>query len=67
MLITVQSGRRVPEKTLSMIKDIFRESNCPNESLRNSIKNFKSFDGDTIQLGDGDKIRYEFDVITKGE
>ena len=64
-MITVQSGKRVPEKNIRMIKDIFRESMCPNETLRNSIKNFKSFDGDTIQIGDGDKFTYEFDVITK--
>ena len=65
MLITVQSGQRVPGKTIHRIKDIFRESMCPNETLRNSIEDFKSFDGDTIQIGDGDKFTYEFDVITK--
>ena len=67
MLLTVQSGKRVSRETLRMIKDIFRESMCPNETLRNSIKNFKSFDGDTIQIGDGDKFSYEFDVITKDD
>ena len=67
MLITVQSGQRVPGKTIRMIKDIFRESMCPNETLRNSIEDFKSFDGDTIQIGDGDKFTYEFDVITKDD
>ncbi|MBR1728486.1 MAG: hypothetical protein IJ728_03070 [Selenomonadaceae bacterium] len=36
------------------IKYIFRESKCPNESLRNSISNFTSYDGDHIvQLSEG--------------
>ena len=65
MLITIQSGEPITAETVHKVKDIFRESNCPNESLRNSIEGFKSLDDDTIQIGDGDKFTYEFDVITK--
>lgn len=65
MLITIQSGEPIAKNTVRKVKDIFRESNCPNESLRNSIEGFKSFDDGVVQIGDGNKHTVEFDVVTK--
>ena len=38
-----------------MVMDILRESHCPYESFKNSLPDYTSFDGYTIQLDDGDK------------
>ena len=65
MLITIQSGEPITAETVHKVKDIFRESNCPNESLRNSIEGFKSLDDGVVQIGEGNKHTVEFDVITK--
>ena len=45
-----------PEK-LKMIQDIFRESQCPNESLSNSIDDFAFYNGYIIQLNSGDQYK----------
>ena len=65
MLITIQSGEPISGNTVRKVKDIFRESNCPNESLRNSIEGFKSLDDGVVQIGEGNKHTVEFDVVTK--
>ena len=55
MLIEVRSDKPISELRLKKIQYIFNESLCPNESLRNSIPDFTSYDGDQIvQLGEGD-------------
>ena len=55
MLIEVRSDKPISELHLKKIQHIFNESLCPNESLRNSIPDFTSYDGDQIvQLGEGD-------------
>ena len=54
MQIEIRSDKPISRDRLMKIKYIFRESKCPNESLRNSIPNFTSYDGDHIvQLGEG--------------
>lgn len=65
MLITIQSGEPIAKNTVRKVKDIFRESNCPNESLRNSIEGFKSLDDGVVQIGEGNRHTVEFDVVTK--
>ena len=55
MLIEIRSDKPVNEMRLKKIQYIFNESSCPNESLRRSIPDFTSYDGDQIvQLGEGD-------------
>ena len=55
MLIEIRSDKPISELRLKKIRHIFNESLCPNESLRNSIPDFTSYDGDQIvQLGEGD-------------
>ena len=54
MQIEIRSDKPISRDRLMKIKYIFRESKCPNESLRNSISNFTSYDGDHIvQLSEG--------------
>ena len=48
MTIEVRSGKPIESATLAKIKDIFKESECPNESLKNSIPEFTSYDGTGI-------------------
>ncbi len=55
MLIEVRSDKPINELRLKKIQYIFNESQCPNESLRDSIPDFTNYDGDQIvQLGEGD-------------
>ena len=55
MIIEVRSDKPISEDCLQKIKQIFIESMCPNESLRNSIPDFTSYDCDqVVQLGEGD-------------
>lgn len=60
MLVKIQSDKPVDGLTLKNIIDIFKVSKCPNESLFNSIKDFKYFDGNTVQIGNGKNF---FEVI----
>lgn len=53
MLIKIQSDKPIDGLTLKNIIDIFKVSKCPNESLFHSIKDFKSFNGNTVQIGNG--------------
>ena len=46
--IHIFSDKLIPPKTVKMIEDIFRESNCPNESMFNSIDDFTDFDGNEL-------------------
>ena len=45
-----------------MIRDIFTYSQCPNESLRNSVEGFTSFDGKVLQLDEGDDYIYSIEI-----
>ena len=56
MKIKIQSDEYISDTVVETIQDIFRHSNCPNESLRNSFEKFFSFDGKTIQFGESEKF-----------
>ena len=53
MKAKIYSDRPVKLDTIKKLVDIFRKSNCPNDSMFNSIENFKGFDGRNILLGTG--------------
>ena len=53
--IKIKSGKPIDADTLRKIRDIFKESDCPNESMRASLPDFTSYDGAAIiQLALGD-------------
>ena len=52
--IKVISNEFITQQTLQKIRDIFSESNCPNESLLNSIPGFNRICDDVIIIGDAD-------------
>lgn len=53
-VVEIRSGTPISADTLDKIKQIFRESKNPNESLLNSIDGFTSYDGlHFIQLSPG--------------
>ena len=54
MQIKIQSGEEISADTIQKVKDIFAESNCPNESLYHTFDDFTGFDGKVIQFGEGD-------------
>lgn len=56
MIVTVKSGEPISEEVLRQIKDIFRESNCPNESLSKTFENFSSYKNQVIQFGEGENF-----------
>lgn len=55
--IEIHSGTPIAPEKLKMIQDIFRESQCPNESLSNSIDDFAFYNGYIIQLNSGDQYK----------
>lgn len=56
----IKGGSPLTTKEKRIIKDIFIESKCPNESLKKSLKGFKSFDSRILYIDDktGDKCGY---------
>ena len=54
-IVEIHSDKPINNVTCEQIKDIFIHSQCPYESLLNSIPDFESFDGLVVQLGEGDK------------
>ena len=61
--IYIRSCNPISDDTVAKIKEIFKQSNCPNESMFNSIKNFKSFDGfGTIIIDDNGAYETSFEV-----
>ena len=67
MQIKIQSGEKISDYTIQKIKDIFAESNCPNESLYHTFDDFTSFDGKVIQFGEGDKFIAYVEVNSAAE
>lgn len=53
-------GSPLTEDERNKIRVIFKESICPNESLKKSIKGFVNFDGRILHIDyhDGDKYAY---------
>lgn len=65
MTITViKGGKPLTETERNTIRTIFQDSNCPNESLKNSFEGFVSFDGQVLHLDshDGDRYAYPEDL-----
>lgn len=56
MILTIRSGEPITDETLTQIKDIFRESECPNESLSKTFYSFSWYKGNVIQFGDGENF-----------
>ena len=54
-IVEIHSDKPINNVIREQIKEIFTHSQCPYESLRNSIPDFESFDGLVVQLGEGDK------------
>ena len=48
--IHIFSDKLIPPDTVKMIEDIFKESQCPNESMFNSVDDFTTFDGKEIVI-----------------
>ncbi|MBQ3433803.1 MAG: hypothetical protein IJG24_02015 [Selenomonadaceae bacterium] len=55
-MLTIKSGEPITDETLAKIKDIFRESKCPNESLSKTFDNFSWFKDKIIQFGEGENF-----------
>ena len=63
MTIEVRSGKPIEQATLAKIKDIFGESDCPNESMHSSIPEFTSYDGKGhIQLAVGNEYTEHIEI-----
>ena len=59
--ITILSAEPITEDIIKKIRDIFAESECPNESMIASIPGFSSFDerAGIIRLVDGLRLHEE--------
>ena len=62
--IKILSAELITEDTIEKIRDIFAESECPNESMMASIPGFSSFDerAGIVRLVDGKRLHEE--IIT---
>lgn len=56
MIIIVQSGKAISAEDLEKVRGIFRESQCPNESLSKTFEDFQWFNGKVIQLTEGENF-----------
>jgi len=54
MEFKIQSGEPISYTIMKMIMDILRESHCPQQVFRDNVPDYKTFDGYTIQLAEGD-------------
>ena len=59
--IKILSAEMITEDTIKKIRDIFAESECPNESMMASIPGFSSFDerAGVVRLVDGLRLHEE--------
>ena len=51
MTVTIVSDREIPEALKTMVKCIMRQSQCPNETLINSIVDCKGLKDNIITIG----------------
>ena len=65
MIVIVQSGEPISDDVLGKVKDIFRESKCPNESLSKTFDDFRWFNGKVIQFGEGENFTEYISVEDK--
>ena len=63
MQFTIQSGEHIPYDIVEMIMDILADTHYPWQAFKDNVPNYTSFDGQTIQLGEGDK--FQIDIICK--
>lgn len=63
MTLRIESDRQITEDVVNKIRDIFKESNCPNESLSKTFERFTSFTNNTLKLGD--ESLYEAIIVLK--
>lgn len=56
----IKGGSPLTEQERKQIKDIFAESECPYESLKNSLIGFKSFDSRVLYIDDGTGGQYGY-------
>lgn len=63
MNFVIQSGEHLPYDLIKMIMDILGEAHCPWEVFKTTVPNYKSFDGKTIQIGDGDN--FQINIVCK--
>lgn len=62
MVIIMQSGEPISDSVINKVKDIFRVSHCPAESLKNSFDDFRCFNGKVIQFGEGENFQEYINV-----
>ena len=67
MIIVLQDGKPIPDEKIAKVKDIFRVSHCPAESLKNSFDDFRWFNGKVIQFGEGENFQEYVRVTTRDE
>lgn len=56
MQIKIQSDTPIDNLTIKQVIDIFKVSQCPNESLWHSIPRFNFFNGEIVQIGEGNRF-----------
>ena len=61
-MIDVNSDRALTQIELQKIQSIFQESKCPNESLINSIEDYKGFHGEQVLVGKGGQFTAHIEV-----
>lgn len=61
-IITVESDHQLSQLEMKNIQDILRHSQCPHESLTNSIDGYRGFDGFTVIVGEGGAYKAHIEV-----
>ena len=61
-MIEVRSDRVLTDKELKKVQDIFLESQCPNESLINSIDGCKGLRDGVVTIGDGEGFTAQVEI-----
>ena len=61
-MIEVRSDRVLTDKELKKVQDIFLESQCPNESLINSIAGCKWIRDGVVTIGDGEGFTAQVEI-----
>ena len=61
-MIEVRSDRVLTDKELKKVQYIFLESQCPNESLINSIDGCKGIRDGVVTIGDGEGFTAQVEI-----
>jgi len=63
MLVYIRDHNLIPNERFEKIKQIFKESECPNESLKETFDRFDHMEGDNIVIfGNGAPYERVFDT-----